>query len=448
MARVPALRALLAAALLLSAAAAIRWRGGRGGPGGPPGEGGGPPCDGGAPALAALAALRRAAPVLLVSHDLMHQGAQIFLHRLAAGLRARGWRTVDVLAPRDGPLRPRLEADGFAVHVAPDADVAGWLRTRGRPYAVVQHNTVLTCHAHLHAPGGPLAHAVAVWSVHESDPTHPGLALNASCPPAVLAASFAQARTAFGAHSTREAYRALGWLHPSLPSPVVRYGLDPGPFDAAVRIPRDDARRRLGIPADGLAVLSLGTLCPRKGQLGLVRAFARVVARRRASGAQARDPARLYLVGAERHEYIRWYEDLVEREAAPLGPLVAVVNSTADAALLRLWMRAADVHALNSAEESMPLVCMETMAAGVPQVAARVYGIPELVRDGRDGVLYEHGGNGTEALEAALERVLGDRGERERMGKEAAGRVREAFSIARMAEGYEALYMEGLLARK
>lgn len=54
-------------------------------------------------------------------------------------------------------------------------------------------------------------------------------------------------------------------------------------------------------------------------------------------------------------------------------------------------MAAADILVLASHYEAMPVVVMEALASAVPVVATRVGGIPDLVRDGDNGVLVQPG---------------------------------------------------------
>lgn len=67
----------------------------------------------------------------------------------------------------------------------------------------------------------------------------------------------------------------------------------------------------------------------------------------------------------------------------------------------------ADLLVVSSFMEGIPVVLMEAMAAGVPVVATRVGGVPELIRDGVNGLLVDPGS--PEALADALEHVARDR---------------------------------------
>ena len=66
---------------------------------------------------------------------------------------------------------------------------------------------------------------------------------------------------------------------------------------------------------------------------------------------------------------------------------------------------------------------MEAMACGKPVVASRVGGVPELVRDGVDGLLVDAGD--VRALSSAIVRLLEDDGLRAKMGKAGALRVQD-----------------------
>jgi glycosyltransferase involved in cell wall biosynthesis len=107
------------------------------------------------------------------------------------------------------------------------------------------------------------------------------------------------------------------------------------------------------------------------------------------------------------------------------------------------WWRRATVGVLTSENEGMPVSLMEAAACGVPVVATRVGGIPELVADGVTGLLTPPGDAAACAL--ALEKVLGDAGLRERMGAAARRRAVERFSVVQATEALLALWREVLV---
>ena len=99
----------------------------------------------------------------------------------------------------------------------------------------------------------------------------------------------------------------------------------------------------------------------------------------------------------------------------------------------------ASVFILPSYSESFPMTILEAMASGLPVVASRVGGIPEMIRDKQDGVLFEPG-NPLVMAESIL-RILSDKTLSERIGDNARIRAENDFSATRMAmmtsEAYE-----------
>jgi glycosyltransferase involved in cell wall biosynthesis len=90
----------------------------------------------------------------------------------------------------------------------------------------------------------------------------------------------------------------------------------------------------------------------------------------------------------------------------------------------------ADCFCLPTVQEGFGLVFAEAMAAGLPIVACRAAAVPEVVEDGRTGLLVRP--NDPEELARAMERVLTDAGLRAELG--AAGRRRvEAYDLDRVA---------------
>ncbi|MBN8507445.1 MAG: glycosyltransferase family 4 protein [Burkholderiales bacterium] len=103
-------------------------------------------------------------------------------------------------------------------------------------------------------------------------------------------------------------------------------------------------------------------------------------------------------------------------------------------------LSSAQFYVLPSHNEGLPMSLLEAMAHGLPVISTRVGGIPELVRDGIDGLLVEPGD--VRALTDALVRVGSDDAWRAAAGRSGRERVAEAFSdqvvLPRLASAYAA----------
>jgi len=98
----------------------------------------------------------------------------------------------------------------------------------------------------------------------------------------------------------------------------------------------------------------------------------------------------------------------------------------------------ADVTMLLSRREGLPMVLLEAMAAGVPVVATRVGGVPEVVTDGVTGLLVEPGCPDQAAK--AVARLMGDGQLAHRLARAGRQHVTSCFSLDRVAAQYVQLY--------
>ncbi|MTB86721.1 glycosyltransferase [Nocardioides sp. zg-578] len=130
---------------------------------------------------------------------------------------------------------------------------------------------------------------------------------------------------------------------------------------------------------------------------------------------------------------------LVERRAAEPG-LAGRVELTGWLADPAPAYARGHLLALTSAAENLPLSVLQAMSCGLPVVATAVGGVPEVVRDGVDGLLAP--ADDPAALIAALAALVEDDARRERAGRSARTRVEESFSLARCVDGLERVYAE------
>jgi L-malate glycosyltransferase len=133
----------------------------------------------------------------------------------------------------------------------------------------------------------------------------------------------------------------------------------------------------------------------------------------------------------------------LEQEAVKLG-LRGRVQFLGDRRDIPALLASMDLSVVPSASESLSNVALESMAAGVPVVAARVGGNPELISEQR-GLLVPP--DDEVALAAALERLLTDAALRTALGKNAREFARQNFSREMVRDQYQQLYTE-LLAGK
>jgi glycosyltransferase involved in cell wall biosynthesis len=177
-----------------------------------------------------------------------------------------------------------------------------------------------------------------------------------------------------------------------------------------------DLRGELGLSPGTPLVVAVGNLYPVKGHGILLRALAR-------SGTSAH----LAIAGRgdEEHALRSLSRELgIEARVHLLGYRPDIADLLA----------AADVFAMPSLSEGLPVALLEAMFAGKAIVASRVGGIPEAVDHGVEAVLVPPGEE--QPLTDALHSLLGDAGLRERLGRAAASRARATFSIDATAEAY------------
>jgi glycosyltransferase involved in cell wall biosynthesis len=128
---------------------------------------------------------------------------------------------------------------------------------------------------------------------------------------------------------------------------------------------------------------------------------------------------------------------LLDRRISSLG-LSARVSRLGYVKDVAAVYRDLDIFCLPSWEEPFGLVVVEAMAMGLPVIGFDAGALPELVRQGTDGILVP--ARDSEALAGAVTTLLGDDDLRRRLGRNAAERVRREFTPARQGRTVLDLY--------
>jgi L-malate glycosyltransferase len=203
----------------------------------------------------------------------------------------------------------------------------------------------------------------------------------------------------------------------------IRNGIDVG--CVAPSRARDAVRERIGVARDAFVVGTVGRLMPVKAFDRLIAALAQL--RRDRAGLDAQ----LVIVG----------DGPLRRELVECAKRLGVSGQTtfvgARSDVYDL-MAAFDVFALPSLHEGIPMVILEAMAIGVPIVANRVGGIPEILEDGRDALLVEAAAPG--ALAHAIGRLAADPSLRAALARSARRQAEARFSITATAASVVDLY--------
>jgi glycosyltransferase involved in cell wall biosynthesis len=344
-------------------------------------------------------------------------GAELMMLDLATELRSRGHTVLPVgLTSGTGWLGSRFEAAGFhpvAFEIRSPLDFAAarQLTTILRDFradVVHSHEFTMAIYGaaaarragarHVITMHGGLYYAAALrrrlamrWAVRRSD--------------ALVGVSMATAN---------ELQRQLGVSAPRLQ--VIPNGI-PQRIGA-----RDRVRRELGIAPGEPLIVAVGNLYQVKGHAVLLDALAKL-----------RDLTGWRLAIAGRGE-----------EEAPLRARAAALGIAERIHLLGFRedipdiLAAADVFAMPSLSEGLPLALVEAMSFGLPVVITRVGGIPEVVTDDVDALLVSP--SDSDVLAHALRRLLDDPALRRRLGDAARTRARRDYGIATMVDRYERLY--------
>jgi GT2 family glycosyltransferase/glycosyltransferase involved in cell wall biosynthesis len=212
-------------------------------------------------------------------------------------------------------------------------------------------------------------------------------------------------------------------------------GPDREKFNAALAgWPRNIARDKLGISPDETAILLLGTVCERKGQVDLIEAIARIEE-------QTARKIKCFIVGDRQSDYSERLRSAAESLPPSRRSRVEIVPETSDAAF---YYSAADLFVLTSRIESFPRVILEAMMAGLPIIAAPVYGVREQVQENVNALFY-HPGDAAELAEK-IDSLVNDTQLRQRLAASSKHALDSLTDYESMVAAYGKVFREAWLS--
>jgi glycosyltransferase involved in cell wall biosynthesis len=372
---------------------------------------------------------RRLRVLTLVDHFTPSGGAERLSARIAMRLDPERFEPIYCASrwnpartnERQAALRDELEGAGVRViGLGRTSRVAVW---RWWPlYSLLRRERVDVVHSHKFGSNawavviGTLARVPAVVA-HEHSWSYQGRPLRRLLDRRLIAAG----SDAFLAVSAEDRRRMIEVEHID-PEEVTLLpnGIDPLP-------PADGARVRAeaGIPANAPAIGTVAVLREEKQLHLLIEAVADLVGEH--------PELRLLIAGAgPQHDALQALAERlgVARNVLLLGPRGDVPDILA----------AVDVAVVCSRFEGSPLSVLEYMDAGLPVVASRVGGLPDLVEDRVNGLLAEPGD--PHSLAAAIGELLADPELRRTLGERGRERRRAEFDFERMLRRLEGMYEE------
>jgi glycosyltransferase involved in cell wall biosynthesis len=207
------------------------------------------------------------------------------------------------------------------------------------------------------------------------------------------------------------------------PSSVTTIPNSPGgDFDAVGRDPRW-LKKRFGFPESAVVCAAVGRLVWAKGHLGLVRAMA-----------LAKHPGLHCLIVGEGPD-----RKALESSIRRLGLRGRVkLAGFQDRDLVYRIVKSSDIFAMPSVSEGTPISLMEAAMLGAPVVASCAGGIPEIIRDGRDGILVTP--DRPEELANALDTMLASPSNMRGFAESARSRMKRKFGVSAQASATAKVY--------
>ena len=133
-----------------------------------------------------------------------------------------------------------------------------------------------------------------------------------------------------------------------------------------------------------------------------------------------------------------WLEGYFDRER--IRPYIELVGDVPRTKIVGYYQQA-DVCVLPSLWENLPYTCLEAMSCGTPVVASRVGGLPEIITEGVDGLLFEPGSH-EDLAKKMIQITTGE--DLNELGKKARKKIEATFNYKVIAENTIDLYQKVL----
>jgi len=189
----------------------------------------------------------------------------------------------------------------------------------------------------------------------------------------------------------------------------------------------DEKKKKVNYMDDVMHIGMVGNFLDNKGQMDFLRAMAQILE-------DSSEAIQGIMIG-NIYDHAYYEQCITFIETHQMEQSVSIAQGVYNA---REYYELFDITVVPSLyDESFGLVAVESMRAGIPVVAYNVGGVPEIIRDGKEGYIVPIGD--AEALTARLKKLLHDKGLREELGENGKMRYFEKFTVDRMINDYAKL---------
>lgn len=377
--------------------------------------------------------------VAMFSHNLNHEGAPNSMFEMVAGLKAKGHVDPIVLSPQDGPLRAHYERAGIQVQLI-DHPLRGGYEPSVYAAKLGELSAILrlsqaeavygnTADSFWAVDAAAVARLPAVWNIRESEPWDTYYdQLPVFLQRAAYRCFYSAYRVVFVASSTRDLWSPLSGRSNFT---VIQNGLDLTRLQERSRgLTRGQARERLGLKNEEVALVLLGTVCERKNQHILLEALSKVPA-------TLAGRIRVFIVGDRASPYSVLLHQMLATLPVQWRTRIEVVAETDQP---YLYYTAGDIALCTSLRESYPRVVLEAMALGLPLITTPVFGITEQASKGVNALYFDP--TDSDGLKDAIVQLVEDERQRKKYAANSSILFHGLMQYDDMLERYGAVLWE------
>ncbi|HBX23507.1 MAG TPA: hypothetical protein DEF34_07755 [Desulfotomaculum sp.] len=383
--------------------------------------------------------------VLVLTHNLNLEGAPIVAFEIAAHFSKAG-HCVEILSLSDGPLKERCLEKGLPVRIASkefnslnvdNEEFDNHLNNINNSFDVSSFNLII-CNTILNYWGvkfGNLHQIPTVWNIHESFDLEE---FNRQCSSFVansINQCFMEAtRIIFQAEATRKLYHHR--------DEKARFRVIPGglPLDRIDSFRRKHdkltLREKYQLPLKDKIVSIIGTTCERKGQHHFVDAVQYL----REKYPEITEDVTFLIVGGRSSSYLEYLNSKISNNPCNKIQLIMETPDIYD------FYHLSDIFVCASHQESFPMVVLLAMAFEIGIVSTDVFGIPEIIAQGIEGILFKPGDS--KMLAENLMLLLSDHEKAEKLASNARHKVERCFDNNILLNKYIDICKEAIVCYK